>query len=36
MTARQTIRAVLPTYQKDRQKWRQQILRNVREVATNG
>lgn len=29
---RQTIRAVLPTYQKDRQKWRKQILRNVRRV----
>lgn len=30
--SRQTIRAVLPTYQKDRQKWRKQILRNVRLV----
>jgi Holliday junction resolvase RusA-like endonuclease len=30
---RQTIRAVLPTYQKDRQKWRKQILSNVRKVA---
>jgi Holliday junction resolvase RusA-like endonuclease len=29
---RQTIRAVLPTYLKDRQKWRKQILRNVRRV----
>ena len=29
---RQTIRAVLPTYLKDRQKWRRQILRNVRQV----
>ena len=29
---RQTIRAVLPTYQKDRQKWRKQILRNVRRI----
>src|SRR5687767_8642938 len=31
--SRQTIRAVLPTYQKDRQKWRRQILRNVRRAA---
>lgn len=29
---RQTIRAILPTYQKDRQQWRNQILRNVRRV----
>lgn len=29
---RQTIRAILPTYLKDRQKWRKQILRNVRRV----
>ena len=30
---RQTIRALLPTYLKDRQKWRRQILRNVRQAA---
>jgi Holliday junction resolvase RusA-like endonuclease len=30
---RQTIRAILPTYQKDRQVWRMQILRNVRRAA---
>jgi Holliday junction resolvase RusA-like endonuclease len=30
---RQTIRAILPTYQKDRQEWRRQILRNVRRAA---
>jgi Holliday junction resolvase RusA-like endonuclease len=30
---RQTIRAVLPTYLKNRQQWRKQILRNVRLVA---
>jgi Holliday junction resolvase RusA-like endonuclease len=28
-----TIRAVLPTYLKDRQKWRKLILRNVRQTA---
>jgi hypothetical protein len=28
-----TIRTSLPTYQKDRQQWRKQILRNVREAA---
>jgi Holliday junction resolvase RusA-like endonuclease len=31
-TAR-TIRTLLPTYQKDRQKWRKQILSNVRKAA---
>ena len=33
--ARQTIRTVLPTYQKDRQKWRRRILENVRAAADN-
>jgi Holliday junction resolvase RusA-like endonuclease len=28
----QTIRATLPTYLKDRQEWRKQILRNVRRI----
>jgi Holliday junction resolvase RusA-like endonuclease len=28
-----TIRTSLPTYQKDRQQWRKQILANVREAA---
>lgn len=28
-----TIRTLLPTYQKDRQRWRKQILSNVREEA---
>jgi len=32
--ARQIIRAVLPTYLKDRQKWRKQILENVRRAAS--
>jgi len=31
--SRQTIRAVLPTYLKDRQEWRRQILENVRKAA---
>jgi Holliday junction resolvase RusA-like endonuclease len=29
----QTIRTLLPTYLKDRQQWRRQILENVREAA---
>lgn len=29
-----TIRTLLPTYQKDRQRWRKQILTNVRQEAT--
>jgi Holliday junction resolvase RusA-like endonuclease len=29
-----TIRTLLPTYQKNRQRWRKQILANVREEAT--
>ncbi len=28
-----TIRTLLPTYQKDRQQWRKQILQNVRKAA---
>jgi hypothetical protein len=28
-----TIRTLLPTYQKDRQQWRREILENVREAA---
>jgi hypothetical protein len=28
-----TIRTVLPTYQRDRQRWRKQILENVRDAA---
>src|SRR5688500_9921892 len=28
-----TIRTLLPTYQKDRQRWRKEILANVREAA---
>ena len=31
--ARQTIRAVLPTYVKDHPKWRRRILENVRQAA---
>ncbi|HKO44852.1 MAG TPA: hypothetical protein VJU84_16355 [Pyrinomonadaceae bacterium] len=31
-----TIRTSLPTYQKDRQRWRRQILANVREAAALG
>src|SRR5688572_25222308 len=31
--AHQTIRSTLPTYLKDRQEWRRQILRNVRRAA---
>jgi Holliday junction resolvase RusA-like endonuclease len=30
---RQTLRAIIPTYQKDRQEWRRQILENVRKAA---
>ena len=31
-----TIRTSLPTYQKDRQRWRKQILANVRKAAALG
>jgi hypothetical protein len=30
---RRTIRTLLPTYQKDRQQWRREILENVRKAA---
>lgn len=30
---RRTIRTVLPTYQKDQQRWRREILNNVRKAA---
>lgn len=30
---RHTIRATIPTYQKDRQRWRKEILTNVREAG---
>jgi hypothetical protein len=30
---RRTIRTLLPTYQKDRQQWRREILESVREAA---
>lgn len=33
MAKSQTIRAVLPTYLKDRQKWRRRILENVHQAA---